>query len=169
MRRLILMRHAKAEKAAAGQDDFDRALSEGGRADAALMGKVLADAGLAIDRALVSSALRTRQTWEGVAASFPQARPVIAQTLYLAGPGVLLQAIEDEDDAEGLILIAHNPGVHALALQLLINDAAPMSIMARVQRGFPTASCVAFAIDEAGRATYDGLFLAAEHGGGGGE
>ena len=55
MRRLILLRHAKAENQAASGEDIDRALTARGLADAARMGQVLADAGLQPDLALVSS------------------------------------------------------------------------------------------------------------------
>ena len=64
MERLILMRHGKAERHAASGGDFERALAESGRADAAVMGRVLAGLGLTPDLMLVSSARRTRETAE---------------------------------------------------------------------------------------------------------
>ncbi len=169
MRRLVLMRHAKAERHGADGGDFDRPLTGRGRKDAALMGRVLAGAGIHPDRVLVSSALRTLQTWEAVAPAFPDAEVLEVRSLYHAEPGVILAAVEKETDADCLMVVAHNPGVHALALRLLQWASAPPSIQARFERGFPTATAAVFEIDEAGRATYDGLFLAAEHGGGGGE
>jgi len=70
MKRLILMRHGKAERSNVG-GDFERALTERGLADAALMGRLLADEGLTPDRALVSAARRTQQTWNAVPQAFP--------------------------------------------------------------------------------------------------
>ena len=51
MQRLILMRHGKAERASVGGDDARRRLTERGAADSRLMGKLLADEGLAPDLA----------------------------------------------------------------------------------------------------------------------
>ena len=59
------MRHAKAEQV--GPSDFERALSGRGVADAVAGGGWLAELGISPDLALVSAALRTRQTWEAVA------------------------------------------------------------------------------------------------------
>ena len=169
MRRLIIMRHAKAEKASPTGEDFDRPLSARGEADAALMGRVLAGEGLIPDRALVSGAARTRQTWALAAESFPGAEARYSRALYLADPDEMLAAIEAESSAETLMVVAHNPGCHALALRLLAAGSAAAGVLRRFDRGFPTASAAVFDVDEAGRAHYDGLFLAAEHGGGGGE
>ena len=70
MHRLILMRHAKTERAAASGLDRDRALTARGLSDAALMGRVLAEKKLRPDLALVSPSTRTRQTWDAVQEAF---------------------------------------------------------------------------------------------------
>lgn len=168
MRRLIILRHAKAQRAP-GEDDFDRPLSARGHTDAAIMGRVLAGEGLSPDRVLVSSALRTRETWEGLAPHFPKADVRYRRDLYLADAHTLLAAIEEEADADTVMVVAHNPGVHTLASGLLRRDSAPPSTVARLERGYPTSTALALSIDEAGRASYQGLYLVAEHGGGGGE
>ncbi len=169
MRRLVLMRHAKAERASPGGGDFDRALTERGRRDASIMAGVLDGAGIVPDKVLVSSALRTRETWEAMAAAFPQAQVAFSRALYHAEPDALLDAIEDEEDSDTVMVVAHNPGVHALALRILKVGSAPPSDLARFDRGYPTSTVSVFSIDEAGRAAYEALFLAADHGGGGGE
>lgn len=168
MRRLIIMRHAKADRSSASGGDFDRPLTPQGRTDAALMGKALAEAGLVPDLALVSAALRTRQTWEEVAKAFPDTRVVLNNALYNAEEGLLRRAVADEDDVcDTLLLIAHNPGVHAFAARLLTEASASASVIDKIQQGFPPATATAFAIDEGGRAHYDGLFLARALGGAG--
>ena len=63
-RRLIVMRHAKAEPFA--PSDHARPLTYRGIASARDVGDHLRDGGLAPDYAIVSSALRTRQTWEAL-------------------------------------------------------------------------------------------------------
>ena len=52
MRELILLRHAHAEPAAAGQADIDRPLSAQGLAEAEAAGRWLAAQGLVPDRVL---------------------------------------------------------------------------------------------------------------------
>jgi len=170
VRRLIIFRHAQALKPVAGQRDFDRALSERGRSDAAIMGRALAEVGLSPDLALVSTALRTRQTWEEAAKAFPNARVEYIDAFYNAEARELAGAMQDHEEGEETVMIVgHNPGVHELAAGLLRIASAAPSVIAKVDRGFPTASAAAFEMDAAGRPAYDGLFLAADFGGGGSE
>ena len=58
MRRLMLLRHAKTERAEPGERDRDRKLTKRGRADAPLIGAYMAHHGLVPDLALVSPATR---------------------------------------------------------------------------------------------------------------
>src|SRR5258708_13854511 len=61
--RLMLLRHAKAEKAESGMRDRDRRLNARGRDDAARIAAHMARHALLPDRVIVSSAQRTRETW----------------------------------------------------------------------------------------------------------
>jgi phosphohistidine phosphatase len=168
VRRLIIMRHAKADRSSASGGDFDRPLTDRGRTDAALVGRALLAAGLTPDLALVSTSLRTRQTWEEMAKSFPDARLALNSALYNGEEPQLRRSVADEDDVcDVLLLIAHNPGVHALAARLLNEANASASVLERVEQNFPPATAVAFEIDEGGRAHYDGLFFAKDLGGAG--
>src|SRR5690606_1895601 len=129
MQRLILMRHAKAEASAPG-GDVDRALSERGRRDAAAMGRALAERGLKPDVALVSGARRTRDTWDAVSDFFGDVDMTVSNGLYNASADVLRRAVEAaEDEAGCLLLIAHNPGVHQLAVDYLIESAASPAVL----------------------------------------
>lgn len=168
MNRLILLRHAKAERRSASGQDIDRALTDGGRADAALMGRVLADQGLRPDVVLVSAARRTQETWDAMADLFPRARTQVMRALYNASPLVLFEAAEGAG-AGTVLVIAHNPGVHELALRLLIEAGAGSRAISRAGGRFSPATAAAFLIDEGGRPSYDGLFYVADHGGGGEE
>ena len=170
MQRLILMRHGKAERGAVGGEDVERRLTERGTADARLMGKVLAGEGLAPDLALVSSSVRTQETWMAAAQAFPRARVQVRQGLYLASARQLYEAAERAGTPdETLMIVGHNPGLHELALRLLREGGAPPSVMAKIGGGFPTSTAIAFTVDSAGRHHYDGVFYAKDHGGGGGE
>src|SRR5262249_61562538 len=85
--RLILLRHAKSEKAEPGMSDHPRRLNARGKNDAAVIGAYMARHGLLGDLALVSTAGRTRQTW-GRAAAGPSQPPRagFADRPYNAGP-----------------------------------------------------------------------------------
>jgi phosphohistidine phosphatase len=167
MQRLILLRHAKAEARSASGEDFDRALTARGRHDARLMGEVLADAGLKPDLALVSAARRTRQTWEEASAAFGDVTALFEKSLFHASSRELRRAIEGvEGKAANVILVGHNPAIHQLTLELLIDGAAGMDAIDRAKSKFPTAAAAAFAFDAAGRPAYDGLFYPKDFGGG---
>jgi phosphohistidine phosphatase len=172
LQRLILMRHGRAAPAPKGGGDQDRPLTPDGRADSRLIGQALAKADLSPHKAYVSAATRTRQTWAAASEAFPKARAHFRSDLYHADPGHLLALVEIEaaDEAqETVMIVGHNPGLHALAVHLLKDSSAPASIIGRMERGFPTATAAAFLADAAGRMHYDGLFLAHELGGGAGE
>src|SRR4051794_10018427 len=94
--RLMLLRHAKSEKAEPGMSDRDRGLTPRGRSDAARMGAYMAQHGLIPDRAIVSSARRTRETWEGLATAFSTpSRVNNEERLYNAGSDAILTVIKD--------------------------------------------------------------------------
>jgi phosphohistidine phosphatase len=119
--RLMLLRHAKAEKAEPGMNDRDRGLNTRGHSDALRMGAYMAHDSLVPDRCLVSAARRTRETWDGVAAAFSP-RPAVnhEDRLYNAGHDAILAAITEAGSAAGtLLVIGHNPGLHKLARRLI--------------------------------------------------
>ncbi|MBO9557570.1 MAG: histidine phosphatase family protein [Caulobacter sp.] len=170
MDRLILMRHGKAEAHAASGGDFERALAPRGQNDSALMGKVLARAGLSPDLALVSSARRTRETWAAAAPAFPQARSELRRDLYHAEAQEVLSAIREEaPDGGTVMVVGHNPGLHELALRLALGGPAEPAQLAQLRGKFPTATVAVFAIDPDGAPTLSHLFYASENGGHGGE
>jgi len=157
MDRLILMRHARAERRSASGEDFDRPLTEQGRADAAAIGQALARDGLAPGLALVSAAQRTAETWEAMKPAFPKARSQVLRELYNAPPMAILDALEGTT-AGTVMVIGHNPGVHELAIGLLSEGGAGSAEMGKVASRFPPATAVAFVVDENGRCAYDGVF-----------
>jgi phosphohistidine phosphatase len=163
MERLILFRHAEARSRAPGQSDFDRPLSEAGRFDAALMGRVLAGAGYAPDRALVSAALRTRQTWEALSAAFPDAREQESKSLYNATAEQVARAAQAAGrDVGTLMVIGHNPGLQLYGLSLAASGSAGAR---RLDDSFPTATAAVFVLDAQGRPTFERLFIAKDFGG----
>lgn len=173
MERLILMRHGKAERHAASGGDFERALADSGRADAAVMGRVIAEAGLSPDLMLVSSARRTRETAEQVAPCFPRARIEHLRDLYHAEAEEIVQVLEDHGDAAATVMVVgHNPGLHDLAVRLAARGEASPILSNRLRGRFPTSTTVVFKLGAAtdlGSAGLEHLFYASENGGAGGE
>src|ERR671920_1227598 len=96
-RRLVLLRHAKAEPGGDGVGDAERPLALKGRTQASRVGTALRAAGLQPDLALVSSALRTRQTWELARAHLDHAdvRTQVRDELYEASVGDVLDLLRD--------------------------------------------------------------------------
>jgi phosphohistidine phosphatase len=170
MDRLILMRHGQAERQAATGGDFERGLTERGRDDAALMGRLLAANGVTPELVLASSARRTRETTAAIAAAFPTARVEFRRDLYHAEPEEVVAAVEDEGEAVGTVMIVgHNPGLHELALRLAIQGGAEPVSFNKIRGRFPTATTVVFAFDAGGPPVLEHLFYVSEHGGVGGE
>ncbi|MFH8518754.1 SixA phosphatase family protein [Streptomyces gelaticus] len=154
-RRIVLLRHAKAEWS---QDsDHERPLAERGRKDAPVAGRKLADSGIDLDLALCSTAARTRETWKLAVHEMPhRPRTVYEERLYEASLGELIALInETPDDVRDLLVIGHNPGMHAVADAL--SESAEGDALTRMTRGgFPTA---AFAVVE-----FTGSWKGVEHG-----
>ncbi|MEU8761612.1 histidine phosphatase family protein [Streptomyces sp. NPDC048659] len=154
-RRIVLLRHAKADWPQVS--DHDRPLADRGRQDAPVAGRQLAETGIPLDLALCSTAARTRETWKLAVQELPQ-RPktVYEDRLYEASLGELIAVVNETPDSVGsLLLVGHNPGMHAMADAL--SGSAQGDTLARMTRsGFPTS---AFAV-----VTFDGSWKSVEHG-----
>jgi phosphohistidine phosphatase len=136
--RLILLRHAKSEKATGGSD-HDRSLNPRGKKDSATIGAYLAKHQLVPDLAVVSTARRTRETWERVVAALTSTPPVrYEKRLYNASAETILAVIKETDAAIGnLLVIGHYPGIHDVARALIASG----DVEAREQliEGLPTS------------------------------
>ena len=121
MRRLILLRHAKTERDAPSGKDQDRRLDERGRLDSVEIGRWLALEDYHPDLVLVSTATRTQETWDLLRATMPTARARHLPELYGADPSELLRTVHgaSKADPQCLMILAHNPGLHELALALV--------------------------------------------------
>jgi phosphohistidine phosphatase len=118
MPRLLLLRHATAERAQLGQGDRARALTKGGRKESKAIGKLIAGRGEAIDLVLASDSARTRETWEKVAKRIdgkPEVR--FLRAIYEAHD--YLPILKSEGGEAGtILLVGHNPAMHETALEL---------------------------------------------------
>jgi len=142
MRRLILFRHAKTERDAPSGRDQDRRLDERGREDAAAMGRWLAQRRYRPDLVLVSTAARAEQTWMLVEDDLSGTRVEYVPELYGADPSDLLRIIRgvDLENPATLMIVAHNPGLHELALALITGDDS--AVRRTLANNLPTAGVV---------------------------
>jgi phosphohistidine phosphatase len=139
--RLMLLRHAKAEKAEPGMGDRDRRLNARGREDAARIAAHMVRHALLPDRVMVSPAQRTRETWARMAPAFSTSPSVgYEDCLYDAGTAAILTVIKAADRAaSALMVIGHNPGLYDTARLLLAHRGGEAH---QLDDGLPTAGLV---------------------------
>jgi len=140
MRRLLLLRHAKAERQSLGQDDRERVLNERGRSDAARLGAYLSTHDFVPNRVLVSPSARTRETWALARDAVPGLpTPDEERRLYNATEAAILDIVQATDDAiETLLVVGHNPGLHDLAMLLVASG--DLDIRQHLNEQFPTSA-----------------------------
>jgi phosphohistidine phosphatase len=119
MKRLLLLRHAKAVPSAEG-DDFDRGLTASGERDAERIGDYIAARGLTVDFVLCSGARRTLDTARIVTGRW--SRPVetlVENALYEATWRLILALLRELPPAASTaLLVGHNPGIGDIANHL---------------------------------------------------
>jgi phosphohistidine phosphatase len=130
---IIYMRHAKSGYPP-GVADHDRPLSDRGRRNAGVARTWFIDHDIHIDVALVSTANRTRQTWEILDPEHTWPVQFLPE-LYLASAGAIEHLVHDEE--RDVLVLAHNPGIHEAAMQAAQVDIArfPTSAFAIVHDG----------------------------------
>lgn len=149
MHQLLLLRHAKSSRGDAKLPDRDRPLNARGRHAAATMRAAMRQLGLAPDLILVSPSCRTLQTLEALEPwdDTPLTEHVAA--LYLGNAGQLRGVLQEvAETVRSVLLIAHNPGMHDLALELAGENARAQSdqAMCRLTEKFPPGALAEFAI-----------------------
>jgi phosphohistidine phosphatase len=137
--RLMIFRHAKAEKGAPGARDRDRPLAPRGLKEAPRMGTYMARHRLVPRHALVSPSRRTRETWDGLAAALPAGIPVFYDDrLYDAAPEAIVAVLKETPAAvRTLIVVGHNPGLQEAARLLIA--AGDVEARERLNEGLPTS------------------------------
>ncbi len=145
-RRLVVMRHSKAEPTA--PSDHGRPIATRGREDAEEVGHWLREQGITPDAALVSDSLRTQQTWEQVAAA--AAWTVEAQfsaALYAAESDSAFDLIREVDaGVRTLVVIGHNPTMASIAELIDDGEGDPDATTGLVTRGLPTSGLAVFGV-----------------------
>ena len=146
-RRLVIIRHAKAEPYA--PTDVERVLADRGRVEGRMLGEWLAGEAITPDAAYVSYAARTRETWDVVAAGAGWTiEPEYDGNLYGTDEDGVLDLVRGTpDDASTVVVVGHNPTMGML-VQLL--DDGEGAASGSVSLGsFLTSTAAVFAIDGA--------------------
>lgn len=135
---LILMRHSKTE-GAHPRGDHARELTERGRGDAARAGEWLA--AYDVDHALVSTAARTRQTFEALGLDVPVE---YLDAIYRQGVDEIAQRIaEVPEGVQSLLIVGHAPSIPSLAMELA-RDAGAHAEAEDIARHYPTSMFTVF-------------------------
>jgi len=137
---LILLRHAKSSWSNPALSDIDRPLATRGMNDAPLMGKAMAERGIDPELVLCSSARRARDTLDLVLPELRvEPKVVYEDALYHARPEIMLELLHGiQPGANRVMLVGHNPELHAFALDLV--GAGPKHFRDRLMTKFPTAA-----------------------------
>ncbi len=116
MKRLLLMRHAKASPSNADVADFDRPLIDEGRLAARRIGEFLKSEDVRVDVAMSSPAARARETIEAVLMAAGISTDVrYDRRLYEGGPTQVLEVLSEiKDDVSVVLMVGHNPGMEEL-------------------------------------------------------
>jgi phosphohistidine phosphatase len=133
-RRLFLMRHGQAGFAGS---DRERPLTPAGQAQAAGIGRLLADRG--IERVLCSPAVRTQQTARGLRLSAPV---TVVDSLYNCSAGRILSALAKLPEyVQAAIVVGHYPGIPGLVHQLA-DRRSDAGALRELAHGFSPATTV---------------------------
>lgn len=144
MRHLTLMRHAKAQQPSGEMTDHQRPLSKRGVRQAHAMAYVLQRWQSLAGKVCVSTALRTRQTFDAIESLHLQRQldrhVLLDDALYTFDGDALLAWLKAlPNDTERVLVIGHNPALVELA-QWLDDDAPP---------SLPTGSVLHFTLPDA--------------------
>jgi phosphohistidine phosphatase len=145
-RRLVVVRHGKAEPYAA--KDHARRLTARGRADAAAVGRYLASVDVRPDRALVSDAARTIETWQQLRAALDaEPREEITRELYGASADDVVELVRRlPGDVWTALYVGHNPTAEQLAGVLHDTEGDP-AVLTGLLAGFPTCAVAVFELE----------------------
>lgn len=151
-RRLVVLRHAKSSYPS-GVVDHDRPLGARGVVDARAAGAWIGDHVGLPDHVIVSSALRTRQTWSlasaemGFTAGADVAdRVSIEPRVYEAWVPTLIDVLRElPDEVSTALLVAHNPGCETLVADLA-RESDPAAAAALALK-YPTSGIAVLELD----------------------
>lgn len=136
MKRLFLLRHAKAGFDLTGQADADRVLTHAGKQDVVKLAYKIKGRNERIDLAYTSQALRTRQTLDTLLEICGDCfeKTEVVPSLYQASESTVLELIGAlPEQALRVMLVGHNPAMtqlsNLLATDLRLDHLPPSGLM----------------------------------------
>ncbi|MFT5539327.1 MAG: phosphohistidine phosphatase [Alphaproteobacteria bacterium] len=151
MKALYILRHGKASWATQDTQDSDRSLTPRGRQDATKIGIYCAENSLVPSIALVSTAQRTRETFDHFCQGLVKAGTPVPEVhfepgLYLATTKQIYEHLSAlPPTTSSTLIIGHNPGLHEFVMRHSVDGAA--TDLERTHADFPTAALAAFNFD----------------------
>jgi phosphohistidine phosphatase len=143
---LHLLRHAKSSWKEPGLDDHQRPLSKRGRAAASAMAKHIHRAAIAPDIVLCSTAVRAKETLEPIAKKLKPAKVIFESGIYEVAERELWKYVRAlREQADTVLMIGHNPGLHNFALALA--DADSVDHLPPLHGKFPSGALATFSFD----------------------
>lgn len=132
MKTILIMRHAKSDWDSEARTDHERPLNKRGRRDAPRMGAWLKEQDLVPELIISSTAVRARQTAEGVIdGSGYEGDWEQTRDFYHAEPEAYLTRLAQlPDDLTRVMVVGHNPGIEELIE--LLTDESPMVTTANI-------------------------------------
>ncbi len=150
MKTLYLLRHAKSSWDEPSLADRDRPLAPRGCRAATLIGQHLARFDARPELVLCSPARRSAETLERLLEALgPTAAPRVEtrEELYLGGQRTLLDAVRElPTDTSRVLLIAHNPDLHELAVSL--SGSGEPGPLAALKERFPTGALAVLGLSD---------------------
>jgi len=142
MKSLAILRHAKSSWDEPQTADFDRPLNDRGLKAARRMGRELKKRGVEFDLVLASTAVRVRETLEGVQEKLgSDATICFERDIYLASEEALVEIVRGiPETAHAPLLVGHNPGLQQLIVALTRDDSN--GLRKRVEAKLATAALV---------------------------
>jgi len=147
MKRLCIMRHAKSDWSNPALSDAERTLNARGVKSADFLAGFIIDQGWTPDHALCSTAVRARSTIKPLAERLGAKCGIdYRDDLYMAMPNDLLSFIRDLDDGnETVLIVAHNPGLEMLAVNLANDESSKFA--EQMADHFPTGALAVFSFN----------------------
>jgi len=121
MKRIYIIRHAKAEDARGSASDIDRQLTEEGIRDARSLGKLLFGLGMVPDIIISSPAKRNVMTAQNIARACKYHKEIqLEEDIYLGSTDAILGIIKKcSNDAAVAAVVGHSPTMEKLGSMLL--------------------------------------------------
>lgn len=110
-RTLILIRHADPDRDHRRYTDHEFPLTQVGNREAANLGQILAQRFGSVDAVFTSTAVRARQTVDGVLEHLETSRVEVRADLYLPSIDDIVGVIKELADESVVAIVAHEPAV----------------------------------------------------------